>query len=34
LTDDADPAQWIAEAAAVYAGPVEVPDDGTVFEVA
>ncbi|MDR7485348.1 MAG: MBL fold metallo-hydrolase [Armatimonadota bacterium] len=31
LTDEADPAQWTAEARKTFGGPVEVPDDGAVY---
>ncbi|MDR7555120.1 MAG: MBL fold metallo-hydrolase [Armatimonadota bacterium] len=31
LTPDADPSRWVAEAQAVFPGPVEVPDDGAVY---
>lgn len=33
LTDDADPARWIAEAQKTFPGPVEVPDDGAIYPV-
>lgn len=33
LTDTADPARWVAEAQKFFAGPVEVPADGTTYVV-
>jgi ribonuclease Z len=33
LSDSADPVRWVAEAMTMFAGPVEVPDDGAVYAV-
>jgi hypothetical protein len=33
VTDDADPRQWVAQAAREFGGVIEVPDDGMVLDL-